>query len=279
MIDILIVLQSHSKSNAGPYSRYCASEKLEVSKRCFRSLIHTIRHCQQKENSVRYRLIVLDDRSDQEFLDEVLEYQKHSTFPIELRQLKSQGVMASIGEMYNIGKKEGKDLIYFTQDDYLHYETALWEMTDAYFQFKQLTGFEVCIYPFDDPYRYSSLKYTLKYNHRIVLGAKRHWRTAYATASGFMVSHHTILENWDLFEGLGKQEYSNECEDRTINRLFLNMSGYEEREIKHILFTPIPSLALHLGDGTTKDPYLNWQELWNQFDDNHSLTVLNLPKK
>lgn len=279
MLDILIVLPTHSKSNAGPYTRYCSSSKLEVTKRCFRSLIKTIQHCQQKENAVQYRLVVLDDRSDQEFLDEVVQCQKQCSFSVELRKSSSQGNMASIGEMYKIGKLEGKNLIYFAQDDYLHYETALWEMIDAYFQFKKMSGFEVCIYPFDDPFRYSSPKYTSRYSHKIVLGAKRHWRTGYCTAAGFMVSHYTLSENWHLFEGLSKQEYNNECEDRTINRLFINMVGLEQFEIKHILFTPIPSLVLHLGDESTKDPYLDWKKLWDQFDDNHSLTDLNLPEK
>lgn len=263
MIDVLIVLQSHSKSSANSEARYCGADKLEISKRCFRSLINTIAYCQNKEPGVKYRLVVLDDRSDAEFLDVVRYHQTREKFSIELRALRSQGIMASIGEMYEIGKLEGKDLVYFVQDDYLHYETALWEMIDAYIQFKDLTKMEVCIYPYDDPFRYPD-----KMNPpRLALGSRRHWRTAYRTACGFMMHHSTIVNNWELFEGLSRQEYNNECEDRTINRLFINMKTLEPRDINHVLFTPIPSLALHMGDESTRDPYLNWRELWDKFAD------------
>jgi hypothetical protein len=31
------------------------------------------------------------------------------------------------------------------------------------------------------------------------------------------------------------------------------------------LFTPIPSVALHMAYETQKDPYLDWKELWDSF--------------
>lgn len=263
MLDVLIVLQSHSKSNAGDYSRYCGASKLEVSKRCFLSLINTMEHCRVQQPEVTYRMVVVDDRSDAEFLELV---RGHN---IEVIESDTPGIMPNILKMYETGKTMGQQLIYFAQDDYLHYHTALWEMLDAYFQFTQLTGKQVCIYPYDDPYRYS----LLHYNQKIVLGARRHWRTAYHTACGFMMSYQTLIENWSLFETLGKSQYDRECEDRSINKLFINMMGEPLREITHLLFTPIPSLALHLGDDSTQDPYVDWQPLWDQFSFSQSSTV------
>ena len=271
MLDILIVFLSHSKSNAGNYMRYCGKSKLEITKRCFLSMIRTINHCKKLQPNVSYRMIVLDDRSDKEFLDLVKEHN------IELIQSDVSGITPNTLKMYQIGKERVEDLVYFVMDDYLHYETALWEMIDAYFQLTELTKHEICIFPYDDPYRYGE-KY-MRYSQKIVLGARRHWRTAYTTACGFLMSKNTIVQNWDLFEKMGTIPYSNTSEDESINRLFINMKGLEPREITHLLFTPIPSLALHLGDETTRDPYLDWKDLWNQFNDNHSLTDLNLPEK
>jgi hypothetical protein len=137
MLDVLIVLQSHSKQDAwNIYSedkkkRYVNAPKLEVSKRCFRSLLRTIQHCQTKQPEVTYRLIVLDDDSDQEFLDLVRDESLRSKFPITLEHTTVRGIMPSIGRMYEIGLNEGKNLVYFAQDDYLYYETALWEMIDG----------------------------------------------------------------------------------------------------------------------------------------------------
>jgi hypothetical protein len=201
-------------------------------------------------------MIAVDDRCDSEFIDLV------RSNDVELVSSTTPGIMPNILKMYEIGRRQGRDLIYFVQDDYLHYETAIWEMVEAYSQFTRLTGHQVCIYPYDDPYRYS----LLHYNQKILLGARRHWRTAYHTACGFMVSHRTLVENWALFETLGQSVYNSECEDRSINRLFINMRGLEDRNIDHLLFTPIPSLALHLGDASTKDPYLDWKTLWDQFN-------------
>jgi hypothetical protein len=137
-------------------------------------------------------------------------------------------------------------------------------MVDSYYRFANLTQMQICIYPFDDPYRYGN-NY-LKYPTKVILGAKRHWRTAHHTASCFLASHKTVVENWNLFETMGKSVYDEMCEDKSINRLFQNMEGCPKREIKHLLFTPIPSLALHLQDDSTKDPFLNWKALWDKYD-------------
>jgi hypothetical protein len=70
----------------------------------------------------------------------------------------------------------------------------------------------------------------------------------------------TLQANWDLFELLalhsstpyGQAHHISEAS--TINKIW--------RE-KVLLFTPIPSLALHLQYEEHKDPYLNWAEWWD----------------
>ena len=264
MIDVLIILQTHANSNASSSKRYVEFDKHEISKRCYLSLVRTIKHCKKMEPEVNYRLIILDDKSNDEFVNFIKDSISKENLNIEFRKTKNSGIMPSIGEMYGIGRAEGKNLVYFAQDDYLYYETALWEMIDSFFKFTKTTGMNVCIYPFDDPFRY-----TLNYPCRILLGANRHWKNSYHTACCFMVSHETILENWDLFDSFKDQTYDSYCEDRTINRLFQQMQSFPKRDINHLLFTPIPSLALHLQDESTKDPYLDWRSLWNQFSSSH----------
>lgn len=261
MLDVLIISQTHSKNNSSSLPRYCGARKFEVSKTCTASLINTIEWSKNNSKFTNYKLIIADDHSDEEFINFIKEKIGEASFEIELIHLETYGEMPGILKCYELGRDLGKHLVYFAHDDYLYYETALWEMIDAYFQFKQISGMEICIFPYDDPYRYS----LLNYDYKILLGAKRHWRNAYHTASCFMANHNTIIDNWDLFEAMGKAAYDAYCEDKSINRLFIQMEGFPTRKIKHLLFTPIPSLALHMGSEREKDPYIDWEQLWNKF--------------
>jgi ubiquinone/menaquinone biosynthesis C-methylase UbiE len=267
MIDLLIVLQAHAKNNTNhkDSSRYVDASKVEISKRSFLSLVDSIQYCiDNKQAPINIKLIVLDDRSESEFVSLVLEKSISQNFTIEFINSKTPGLMENIFRQYEIGKERGKDLVYFAQDDYLYFDSAIWELVDSYYRFANLTQMEVCLFPYDDPYRYGN-QY-LKYPTKVVLGSKRHWKTAHHTASCFLTNHKTIVENWDLFEAMGNSKYDETCEDRSINRLFQNIEGYPIREIKHVLFTPIPSLALHLQDTSTEDPYLNWKKLWEKYN-------------
>lgn len=263
MFDTLVVFQSYTGDN--PFhvtkDRYVGAPKLEISKRCFRSVINTINHCKSKEPDVNYRMIVSDDGSDQEFIDLVKEQAKIQDFSIDLVQHDHVGVMPSMLNMYQLGLDRGKDIVYFAQDDYLHYETALWEMIDGYVNFKHVTQMRVCMFPYDYPIRYN----LHRYNYKLLLGAKRHWRTAYHAAVGMLLHHSTLKEFWECFEKIGYVEYDENCEDLSINQLFLNINGFPKRNIEHVLFSPIPSLALHLQGENEKDPYLDWKKLWDSF--------------
>ena len=256
MVDLLVVLQSHSLSNnQKQITRYMSNDKAEISYRCIKSLVNSLNYLKRvKPNEVNIRFQILDDHSDDEFLARLDTILKTCTFEYRLEHLETRGIMPSILACYNSGKANGKDLVYFAQDDYLYYETCIWEMIDAYFTFTEKTQMPVCIYPFDDPYRYGIKKPPMVTVH---LGVKRHWRTAFGTASCFMVDHPTLVKNFDLFDKMGNEPVSTIMEDVSINRLF------SERNC--LLFTPIPSCALHSQSETELDPYLDWRSLWDKF--------------
>lgn len=262
--ELLIILQTHSKGNA-PDSidkkRYCGAPKKEVSRRCVFSLFNSIEYSKKHYPQYTYKLIVVDDHSDTDFIDYLKIKISSASFKSELIHTTAHGLHPSIMRCYELGKERGKDLVYFAQDDYLYYETAIYEMIGAYNKFKQLSGLNVCIFPYDDPYRYS----LIQHNYKVLLGEKRHWKTSYYVASCFMMHHNTLVKEWKLFEAMGKGERGPEVEDRSINRLFINFNELPKREIDHVLFTPIPSLALHMGFETEKDPFLDWRELWDKF--------------
>lgn len=275
MINLLVVLQSHSRSNnQKQITRYMCDDKAEISYRCIKSLVASINHLvKEKTMEVNVHLQVLDDHSDDHFLQRLNSILEDCDFSYKLHHLETYGIMPSILACYEYGRDHGKDLVYFAQDDYLYYETCIYEMVDAYFRFTEKSGLSVCIYPFDDPYRYG-IPPERQPMVTVHLGIKRHWRTAFGTASCFMLDHPTLLKNFDLFDAMGNHAVDSVMEDETINKLF--------RERSCLLFTPIPSIALHAQADTEKDLYIDWRPLWDKFaesDDTRYSSLFHTNKK
>lgn len=272
MVKLLVVLQTHSVSNNQSHiTRYMSDDKSEISYRCVRSLVNSLNWCLNKTGMIDITLQVFDDHSDEKFLKRLDNILKEAKFKHNVTHLETKGIMPSILKCYQHGHEHAEDLVYFVQDDYLYYESAIWEMVDAYFTFSEKTKQPVCIYPFDDTYHYYKEKLPLVTLH---LGAKRHWRTGFAVASPFMVDKDTLTKNFDLFEKMGNEPVSTIMEDVSINRLF------SERNC--ILFTPIPSLALHSQSDIEKDPYIDWRPLWDKFEESKETTydhLFNTEKK
>jgi len=256
MVDLLVVLQSHSVSNNQKYlTRYMSKDKAEISYRCIKSLIHSLNWCKKHApDAINIRFKIFDDHSDSTFLIKLNDMLRDCSFEYDLEHLETRGIMPSILKCYEYGRDNGKDLVYFVQDDYLYFETCIWEMVDSYFLFARKTQLPVCIFPYDDPYRYTIEKPPMVTVH---LGTHRHWKTAFYTSSCFMVDYPTLTKNFDLFDKMGNEPVSSIMEDVSINRLF------SERNC--LLFTPIPSIALHSQGEVEKDPYIDWKPLWEKF--------------
>jgi hypothetical protein len=259
-VDLLIVLQTHSITNNQKHiTRYMSNDKGEISYRCVKSLINSINYLlAEKPTQIKVRLKIFDDHSDEKFLNRLNKLLLTCNASYDLEHLNTTGIMPSIKACYEYGRDNGEQLIYFAQDDYLYLETCLFEMVDAYFLFSEKTKQKVCIYPFDDPYRYAipPERQPLTSVH---LGAKRHWKVSFGTASCFLVDYNTLQENYDLFDAMANHPINEYMEDATLNRLF--------RERNHLLFTPIPSCALHAQADTEKDLYIDWKPLWDKFAD------------
>jgi hypothetical protein len=206
--------------------------------------------------SITFRLYVLDDHSDETSINTLKETLSNASFETRLDHLETRGIMPSILQCYELGHSEGKELVYFAQDDYLFTKTAIYEMIDIFMATSQKLPQWPCVYPYDDPWRYTSENIVPV---QIILGRHRHWRRNFQTASCFMTHHDVITKQWDLFEAMGKHAVDMVMEDETINRLF-SERGY-------ILFTPIPSLALHFQYDSNKDPYIDWRSWWELHKD------------
>ena len=62
--------------------------------------------------------------------------------------------LASLLQSFEIGKDTGEDLIYFIEDDYLHFEPMLEEMVASYERIASQLNKDIFMCPSDYPYLY-----------------------------------------------------------------------------------------------------------------------------
>lgn len=259
MTDLLCVLQTHSESNNQiGKERYCGAPKREVMRRCVASFIDSLNYVSSYsnlKNEFTVRLHIFDDHSSDYALEKLNDSLKGARFEWELNHLPIRGIMPSILSCYSDGFENGKDVVYFVQDDYLYYQTAVYEMLWALHDFMHLTGTGVGVVPFNDPYWYIPENSKLK--HHILQGRSRWWRTTIHTPSCMMIPYSVLNKNWDLFYKMATSKISGTMEMDSINKLW-----YERN---YVAVAPIPSLALHMQYETEKDPFIFWQTLWAQY--------------
>lgn len=259
-LHFLGILQTHTISSnpaAKKLPRYCGAEKPEVTLRCVASLVRSMNHAVKMIPEFDFTLKVFDDHSDPKHIKKLKETLTHARFTVEWEDLETRGIMPSILACYEHGLKHGKELVYFIQDDYLYYESCIFDMMNAYLDFSTAIGKPVGIYPYNDPYLYHPVNCHVP--ARLVQGRTQYWRTVIGSANCFMTHHAIIREHWDLFEKMGKSDVNNRnMEDESINKI------WQERGL--FMFVPMRSLALHMGYDTEKDPFIDWTELWNRFE-------------
>lgn len=251
-----IFLRTHDKSDVHSMKtgRYCNDSKLEVIKRCFTSLIKS---CNQVYNH-EINISILDDHSTYSLINYINYIIPKSIHSIKLINLDVSGNNNTLLRQLELSKDSTADIVYLIEDDYLHYESAISEMLDSYVYFKNMIQQEVAIYPYDDPDNYRSKNIE---ECRIVLGEKRHWRTNKYSTGSFMINPQIIASNFDIYYKFCKLYMTpfgdalNVHEGTTINNIWRDQV---------YLFTPIPSLALHMQYEEQKDKFLDWKELWNK---------------
>ncbi|WP_205875422.1 hypothetical protein [Mycobacterium camsae] len=247
-------LQTHSDISVHGAHRYVGAPKSEIMLRCAQSLVTAINRA---EGNIILR--VFDDHSSPAAIMKLHRILAACRHAVEFVPLKDSGYNASCLASFSKARDEAADLVYFAEDDYLHAPSAILEMQEAHALFKnQLGGREVALHPYDDPKNYWSRIFRQE-PCRVLQGTRRHWRTNTHTTNTCWLEIETLRRNWKLFELLALHsstpygEAMHIFEASTINRIW--------RE-QVTLFTPIPSLALHLQYEQHIDPYLDWREWW-----------------
>jgi len=238
--------------------------KIEYATRSLNSLIKSIKFLRKKLPQVSIKLIILDDHSNRENLEKIKKISEqeksseiisldHKKYKSSIREQKSNETFSNLSSLLNsfeIGKDLGDDLVFFVEDDYLHFETMLEEMLLSFQRISSQLNKDIFMCPSDYPYLYMDNKKT-----NILIGNKRHWRTIDRTLCTFLTSKKLINQYWD--------NLIKTCEDRHNP-----FEKYLNEIYKHeICISPLKSLSLHLTNVNSSyglAPFIDYKNLWEE---------------
>ena len=237
--------------------------KIEYSYRSINSLIKSISFCQNKYPDIKIKTVIIDDNSKEENLNRIkklinsknieiisLNHDNYKTLIKDQKSKETFSNLASLLNSFEIAKSRGEDLVFFVEDDYLHFEPMMEEMIASYERISSQLKRELFVCPTDYPYLYMNNEKT-----NILIGNKRHWRTIDVTLCTFMTSKKFIHDYWDNF-------YKN-CLDRHnpfekyINEIYKS----------EICVSPLKSLSVHFTNVNSSyglSPFIDYKKLWKE---------------
>ena len=144
---ILIILRMNTDIDIWDQNKKRLFEfpKIEYTKRSLNSLIKSINYFKNKYSEIKVKTIIVDDNSNSENIQKIksiikdndfemlnLDYSKYQNKISKQKNKETFANLASLLQSFEIGKDNGEDLIYFIEDDYLHFESMLEEMVASY---------------------------------------------------------------------------------------------------------------------------------------------------
>ena len=262
---ILIILRMNTEVEIWDQNkkRLFGEPKIEYSIRSIKSLIKSIDFCQKKYPDLKIKTIIIEDHSKKENLEKVekliqnqnidivsLDHEKYKPLIKEQKSIGTFSNLASLLQSFEIGKNKGEDLIFFVEDDYLHFEPMLEEMVASYERIASQIGKDIFMCPSDYPYLYMSNEKT-----NILIGNKRHWRTISETLCTFMTTRSLINKYWDNFYKTCTDRH--DPFEKYMNEIYQN----------EICVSPLKSLSLHLTNVNSSyglSPLIDYKKLWEE---------------
>ena len=212
---------------------------------------------------IKIKIAIIDDNSSIENINIIkkvidgdniqiinLDYSKYKNKISEQKNKETFANLASLLQSFEIGKDTGEDLIYFIEDDYLHFEPMLEEMVASYERIASQLNKDIFMCPSDYPYLYMNNEKT-----NVLIGNKRHWRTVDKTLCTFLTTKNLLDKYWDNF-------YKNCLDRHDPFEKYLN-----EIYSKEICISPLKSLSLHLTNINSSyglSPLIDYKKLWKE---------------
>ena len=165
---LLIIFRTNS--NIGIWDqnkkRIFEQDKIIYVEKSLNSLIKSIKFAEQNLSSLDIKLIILDDNSNDQNLEKIkkicdiaginYEIMNHDV-KINRNNIKEQKTKETYSNLstlltsFNLGKKNGKDLIFFVEDDYIHFNNLLVECIKTFERVSSQIGKDIFICPTDYP--------------------------------------------------------------------------------------------------------------------------------
>jgi hypothetical protein len=239
--------------------------KIQYSLRALKSLIKSVNFSKTKYPNIKFKTIIVDDKSNEENLNKLKKLIDESDLDISITSLNHDKYkdiikqqknnqtfsnLASLLQSFELGKEYGEDLVFFVEDDYLHFEPMMEEMIASYERIASQVNKDIFMCPADYPYLYMNNEKT-----NILIGNKRHWRTINQTLCTFLTTKSILDKYWDNFY--------NTCLDR--NDPF--EKHLNEIYTKEFCISPLKSLSLHLTNVNSSyglSPFINYKKLWDE---------------
>jgi len=264
---ILIILRANTKIDIWDQNkkRIFEKPKVEYTSKSINSLIKSIIFCKTKYPNIKIKTLIVDDDSDEKTLIHIKKTINSSELDMEIinfdkgdydniinkqKNLQTFGNLSSLLHSFELGKKMGKDLVFFLEDDYIHFEPMLEEMIASYERISSQTKKELFMCPADYPYLYMNNE---KCN--VLIGNMRHWRTIDKTLCTFMTSIELINKYWDNFYNTCLDR--NEPFEKYLNEIYK----------KELCISPLKSLSVHMTNVNSNyglSPFINYKKLWDE---------------
>jgi hypothetical protein len=238
--------------------------KIEYSLRSLNSLIKSINFSKSKYSNIKFKTIIVDDKSKEENLSKMKTLIDRSSLDISITSLNHEKYkdiikqqkndqtfsnLASLLQSFELGKEHGEDLVFFVEDDYLHFEPMMEEMIASYERIASQVNKNIFMCPADYPYLYMSNEKT-----NILIGNKRHWRTINQTLCTFMTTKALLDKYWNSFYNTCLDR--NDPFERHLNEIYT----------KEFCISPLKSLSLHLTNVNSSyglSPFIDYKKLWD----------------
>ena len=264
---LLIILRTNSNIEIWDQNkkRIFEEKKIVYVEKSLKSLIKSIKFSEEKLPTIDIKLIILDDNSTHENLNKILkifeeykvnyEIRKHDITKYEkvIKEQKTKETFSNLSTLltsFNLGKDSGEDLIFFVEDDYIHFENMITEVVKTYERISSQLGNDIFICPSDYPFLYMNNE-----KANIFIGNERHWRTINKSLCTFFTSKDLLNKYWNNFE--------KNCLDRHEPfEKYLN-EIYE----KEICISPMKSLSVHMANINSSyglSPFVDYKKIWEE---------------
>ena len=264
---ILIILRTNTNIDIWDQNkkRIFEKPKVEYTSKSINSLIKSIVYCKTKYPNIKIKTLIVDDDSDEKTLIHIKKTINSSKLDMEIinfdkrdydniinkqKNLQTFGNLSSLLHSFELGKKMGKDLVFFLEDDYIHFEPMLEEMIASYERISSQTKNELFMCPADYPYLYMNNE-----KSSILIGNKRHWRTIDKTLCTFMTSIELINKYCHNFYSTCLDR--NEPFEKYLNEIYK----------KELCISPLKSLSVHMTNVNSNyglSPFINYKKLWDE---------------